>query len=381
MEKILSDLSPTMDRLVERWQALEVDSPTVAIFLPVVVLGLTVVYTLISYSRNRPPSRRKSNAVEGGWLGDKISDSMLYSKRTTISNGGTKQLLEPMSKRELFPNGVHMKSSHWCDMGARQYQEDRYVMEKLGVTDKDRQTVSYFGVFDGHGGFKASQYCADRLGLYLKNSPEFPNGDVEAAYKKAYLQIDEDFIDTGKPDGTTVCTCLVFGNERIVCANAGDSRAIVVKRDGTAYPMSKDHKPGDADETKRITDLGGTVVYWGRWRVESVLAVSRAVGDAQLMPYITALPDCTSKTIEEDDMFLVIATDGVWDVCDNEYVANFVMKESCYGFPNPVEPGVEPVADDLLLKWTGRKLVVEAARLGSGDNCSAIVVSLKDMKK
>ena len=61
-----------------------------------------------------------------------------------------------------------------------------------------RQTVSYFGVFDGHGGFKASQYCADRLGLYLKNSPEFPNGDVEAAYKKAYLQIDEDFIDTGK---------------------------------------------------------------------------------------------------------------------------------------------------------------------------------------
>ncbi|GMH94932.1 hypothetical protein TL16_g13036, partial [Triparma laevis f. inornata] len=100
-----------------------------------------------------------------------------------------------------------------------------------------------------------------------------------------------DFIDTGKPDGTTVCTCLVFGNERIVCANAGDSRAIVVKRDGTAHPMSFDHKPGDAAETKRITDLGGTVVYWGRWRVESVLAVSRAVGDAQLMPYITAEPD------------------------------------------------------------------------------------------
>ena len=47
-------------------------------------------------------------------------------------------MLEPMSKRELFPNGVHMKSSHWCDMGARQYQEDRYVLEKLGVTNKDR---------------------------------------------------------------------------------------------------------------------------------------------------------------------------------------------------------------------------------------------------
>ena len=77
-----------MDRLVERWQALEVDSPTVAIFLPVVVLGLTVVYTLISYSRDRPPSRRKSNAVEGGWLGGECIVLLLCGVYFVRGRGG-----------------------------------------------------------------------------------------------------------------------------------------------------------------------------------------------------------------------------------------------------------------------------------------------------
>lgn len=62
------------------------------------------------------------------------------------------------------------------------------------------------------------------------------------------------------------------------------------------------------------------------------------------------------------------------------FAHRFTCTHSCYGFPDPVEPGVEPVADDLLLRWTGRKLVVEATRLGSGDNCSAVIVSLKDLK-
>ena len=251
-------------------------------------------------------------------------------------------------------------------MGARQYQEDRYVIERIGKT-KSGSPVSYYGVFDGHGGFEASQYCADRLSLYIRNEPNFPDGDIGGAMHDSYMKIDEDFIATGKPDGTTVCTCIVVGGEKIYCANTGDSRAIVVKRGGGTFAMSKDHKPGDPDETKRITDLGGTVVYWGRWRVESVLAVSRAVGDSSLMPYITAEPDVVEKDIEEDDLFLVIASDGVWDVLESDRVGKFV-------FQNTVDEGK---TDDELLRWIGRKLCVEAGDCGSGDNVSVVVVDLK----
>ncbi len=56
---------------------------------------------------------------------------------------------------------------------------------------------------------------------------------------------------------------------------AGDSRAIIVQSRGAVVPMSYDHRPDRKDEEARIRRLGGKLAYWGRWRVEGVLAVSR----------------------------------------------------------------------------------------------------------
>ena len=90
-------------------------------------------------------------------------------------------------------------------------------------------------------------------------------------------QIDSDFVSSGYFDGTTACAVTIVG-KKVVCCNAGDSRAIIVRRDGSALALSQDHKPDRNDETKRINDLGGRVIHWGRWRVEGVLAVSRSIG-------------------------------------------------------------------------------------------------------
>jgi serine/threonine protein phosphatase PrpC len=96
---------------------------------------------------------------------------------------------------------------------------------------------------------------------------------------------------------STACACAVVGRTKVICCNAGDSRAIIVRRDGSFVPLSHDHKPGRNDETKRINDLGGRVIYWGRWRVEGVLAVSRSIGDAKLKPFVTASPDIVEHEI------------------------------------------------------------------------------------
>ena len=40
------------------------------------------------------------------------------------------------------------------------------------------------------------------------------------------------------------------------------------------------------DEKKRIEDLGGCVVWYGAWRVNGTLSVSRAIGDAPHKPYV-----------------------------------------------------------------------------------------------
>lgn len=230
--------------------------------------------------------------------------------------------------------------------------------------------LTFFGVFDGHGGEKAAQYCADWLTAYIRNEDSYPY-DLGYAMKNAITSIDDDFVGTGYPDGTTACTVSLVGGRRIICANAGDSRAIVVRKDGSVVRLSRDHKPGMPDETRRISELGGRVIYWGRWRVEGLLAVSRSIGDASLKPYITAEPEVCEYDVGKDDWFLVLSSDGVWDVMDNEEAAHVVIASSC-----AMENGKLKI-DPNRFKWAARNLTEHARSCGSTDNFSVIVVDLK----
>ena len=58
--------------------------------------------------------------------------------------------------------------------------------------------------------------------------------------------------------GTTCCTILMNGN-KIISANCGDSRAIIVGKNNRIKVLSRDHKPDDADERSRITFNGGRI--------------------------------------------------------------------------------------------------------------------------
>ena len=101
------------------------------------------------------------------------------------------------------------------------------------------------------------------------------------------------------------------------------SRAIVGKvanGELKATPLSTDQTPYRKDERERIEALGGSVSLWGVWRVEGILAVSRAIGDRMLKDYVCADPEFIERTITKDDAYIVIATDGLWDVCDKRTV-------------------------------------------------------------
>mmetsp|Transcript_3676 Transcript_3676/g.5691 ORF Transcript_3676/g.5691 Transcript_3676/m.5691 type:complete len:660 (-) Transcript_3676:370-2349(-) len=312
------------------------------------------------------------------------SVGLRYSLRSAVGDGGARQphTASVMQRRDLTPNGSHLNTSHWSHRGKRSYMEDRYAIEELGVLSKSSSTrgkasrdqevvpMTWFAVFDGHGGERASQFCVDWLSSYVRHHQSFPS-DMGTVLRDSFRSVDVDFVSTGLQDGTTACTCLVQGRKRLYCANAGDSRAIVVRQDGSVVRLSRDHKPGLLDETKRITDLGGKVIYWGRWRVEGLLAVSRSIGDASLKPYITADPEICEYEIEESDMFLVIASDGIWDVLSNEQVAKLVITQSCYLQDDCV------CSDAERLKWTARKLCEKAKKHGSSDNFAAVVTDLR----
>ncbi|KAF8379685.1 hypothetical protein HHK36_029129 [Tetracentron sinense] len=154
-----------------------------------------------------------------------------------------------------------------------------------------------------------------------------PFGNLSKPAGETYLQTDMDFLDaesnTYRDDGSTASTAVLVGNHLYV-ANVGDSRTVISKG-GKAIPLSEDHKPNRSDERKRIESAGGVVMWAGTWRVGGVLAMSRAFGNRLLKQFVVAEPEIQAVAGAEDEQeiddefeFLVLASDGLWDVVPNE---------------------------------------------------------------
>ncbi|KAI8912836.1 phosphatase 2C-like domain-containing protein [Gorgonomyces haynaldii] len=193
--------------------------------------------------------------------------------------------------------------------------------------------VSYFSVFDGHGGQYAAKWAGDNVYKLVAGSPAFQEKNYRDALIHGYLQSDEELRkdpnQAKEPSGCTAVSILVAEDGTVFCANSGDSRAIISSA-GTAHPLSKDHKPTDAVEYQRITMAGGFVEFG---RVNGNLALSRALGDFEFKdaPHlppekqiVTAYPDIEERPPNAADEFLVVACDGIWDCMSNQDVVNFV---------------------------------------------------------
>ena len=205
----------------------------------------------------------------------------------------------------------------------------------LGVKDKKTgDRLAFFGVFDGHGGDKVALFAGENIHNIIKKQDTFKSGDYIQGLKDGFLATDRAILNDPKYEeevsGCTACVSLISGN-KIYVANAGDSRGVLGIK-GRAKPMSQDHKPQLETEKNRITAAGGFVDFG---RVNGNLALSRAIGDfefkksAELSPenqIVTAYPDVEEHDITDEDEFLVIACDGIWDCQSSQAVVEFVRR-------------------------------------------------------
>ncbi|KAF4725123.1 Protein phosphatase 1G, partial [Perkinsus olseni] len=145
---------------------------------------------------------------------------------------------------------------------------------------------------------------------------------------------------TPEGQGCTAVVCLVaLGDDeeypRLICANAGDSRCMVV-RDGKAYDLSEDHKPSQPVERERITQAGGVIEQCeGGDRVQGDLNLSRSLGDhrykkdKKLYPecqIISGMPDIRVRALTGKDTHIILGCDGVWEVHTNAGAAEKVVE-------------------------------------------------------
>ncbi|CAH2240190.1 jg1755, partial [Pararge aegeria aegeria] len=164
---------------------------------------------------------------------------------------------------------------------SRRVMEDRHVeignLEALFGIETTEPT-SFYAVYDGHAGSAAATYCAAHLHQYLVESPHFTR-DLRQATHDAYLRTDAEFIrksNQKRASGGSTAVSVAVRGRRLVAAWAGDSQALLAKR-MRLMQLVNPHKPDRLDEKERIESSGGTVMYWGTWRVNGQLAVSRAI--------------------------------------------------------------------------------------------------------
>lgn len=199
---------------------------------------------------------------------------------------------------------------------------------------KDDKDASFFAVYDGHGGSAVALWCGEHLHEDIVGNEKYSKGDIEEALRSGFLDCDENMLKDEEmrddASGATAVCCLIK-NDKIFCANCGDSRAVASVA-GVVQELSFDHKPSNEEETKRIIAAGG---YVELNRVNGNLALSRAMGDfifkrnSKKPPeeqIVIAYPDVIVKDIENDHEFLVLACDGIWDVLSNQEVVNFVRR-------------------------------------------------------
>ncbi|GAM84255.1 hypothetical protein ANO11243_022490 [Dothideomycetidae sp. 11243] len=224
---------------------------------------------------------------------------------------------------------ISMEDSHAAVLDLQPLEDD----EELKPADSDIR-ISFFGVYDGHGGDKVALYTGEHLHKIIAKQEAFKKGQFEQALKDGFLAIDRAILnDPRYEEEVSGCTASVAicTKTKIFVANAGDSRTVLGVK-GRAKPLSFDHKPQNEGEKARICAAGGFVDFG---RVNGNLALSRAIGDfefkksADLPPeqqIVTAFPDVTVHDTSDDDEFMVIACDGIWDCQSSQAVVEFVRR-------------------------------------------------------
>ncbi|CAI9088061.1 OLC1v1022293C2 [Oldenlandia corymbosa var. corymbosa] len=324
---------------------------------------------LPSATGDQPPSKSAESSV---------SDEIPRSESALSCSTCTQTAATFMDSPGRIPRFLPIvRSGSDTATGPRRFNEDEHLCidnlsDYLSPELKWPVPCSMYAVFDGHGGSGASTYLKDNaLRILLQYLPKKGDNDdelfleeLENSLPTAFLAADQalaDDISVSSCCGTTAIIALVVGSHLLI-ANAGDCRAVLCHK-GDAIQLSQDHRPSDDVERKRVEDLGGSIQFG---YLNGELAVTRALGDWNMKRChgskspLTAEPEVHRITLTEDDEFLIIGSDGIWDAVSNQDAVDLVLRElRQHGDPQKC----------------ARELVDHVLQTDAHDNLTAVVVS------
>jgi len=289
-------------------------------------------------SLGRPPAARPSLLAAAEETVPKIT-----LKRTLVNIDQLHQLLESrllfalpelasLCKNQAHPLGLEIY--HLSIKGPRPANEDEYTIlhhanDYCGL-DLQGDQFTFIGVYDGHSGGQASLYTRSQLHMNMAHCEAFPH-DMNRVIREGFLQTDALVNEIQQREqfacGSTALSVWIRDHRELFVGNVGDCRGYL-SRAGKPVELALAHSPALEEEKDRIKAAGGSVVWFGAWRVNGILAVSRSIGDHNLKSVVIADPDFRTFELDPADEFLVLASDGLWDVFSAEECLEAISRVS-----------------------------------------------------
>lgn len=264
---------------------------------------------------------------------------------------------------------------HNSIVGRRTVNEDKYniFINLNNEVSKKYNNINLFGIYDGHGGGKISNYLKDKiLKYFISKKIKYPLSDtyINNVFDKIQNDLKKNYYNISYSQGSTCIIIIIYkhNNKNYIHAiNLGDCRAIMCSNN-IPIPLTKDHKPEWFEEKNRIEQLGGKITFDGiDFRIKN-MSVSRAFGDFDAIPYITHKPDIFKYKISSNDKFIVIGCDGLWDVLQNHEINNFILSHTI------LEKNKLKISDNRIN--IAKSLTEYAIKKGSLDNVTVIILFL-----
>ena len=262
--------------------------------------------------------------------------NLLFSPTSSITKENTLSIKDIITKRIMKIDSCTIAG--YSSPGVQKTNQDNFFIIKEFLGDQEQ---FFLGVCDGHGtnGHLVSEYISNNLPNYLKDTSD-------ESIINSFNLTNNSLINNPKIDcslsGST-CTTLIINLEKIICANLGDSRAVLGKYENgiyTAINLSQDHKPNNPIEMKRILINGGRIKpyydeelkqYLGPERVWLKnseipgLAMTRSIGDnvAHSVGVISE-PEIVKYEFNGNEKFIILASDGIWEYIDSDECVNII---------------------------------------------------------
>eukprot|EP00668_Euglena_longa_P038986 GGOE01050137.1.p1 GENE.GGOE01050137.1~~GGOE01050137.1.p1 ORF type:complete len:1156 (-),score=276.28 GGOE01050137.1:35-3502(-) len=191
------------------------------------------------------------------------------------------------------------------------------------------QDDAVVGLFDGHGATDVAAYARDTMLHNLVSSGCYP-ADLQAALIDAFRMTDKrirEWVNLNNEPARVGTTAMVGVLRRgtLWVANAGDSQALLVRRDFTTTRLTDIHIPTNEAERHHVQKRGGTVTFReGAWRVNGELLVTRILGVPLCRRVVTCHPHVISHKVDPANDCCVLLAAGIWSVMSEADVAQFL---------------------------------------------------------